>query len=79
MPWYSFTPGAATPNIGDANQYTFAGSTPPSCPSPNEQLCGLQAADNMGQPIITSALVLEIANALQRQTESSNVTLKPRP
>ena len=75
MPWYKFKPGGAPPNVGDPNQYISTGSTPPNCPTPKLFLCAIQAADNMGKPIITTALILEIANALQRTTDSTNVKL----
>ncbi len=80
MPWYQFTPPALFPqDVSNPNQYTLVGSTPPSCPSPKQQLCAIQANDNLTKPILTDALIIEIANALQRQTESTNVLLRPRP
>jgi hypothetical protein len=70
MPWYIFIP----PNF-----WIIVGSLPPSCPFPKNYLCALQANDNSGQPIITLALQIEIANAVNNRTESTNVKLKPTP
>lgn len=70
MPWYQFT--------GDpSNPYTLIGNTPPNCPSPKIHLCAIQAADNLGQPIITYQLTLEIVAALNNSTDSTNVRLRP--
>ncbi|MEN5232880.1 hypothetical protein [Sphingobacterium faecium] len=78
MPWYSFTPvSIATGDPSDPNQYTLIGSIPPSCPSPNSNLCAIQASDNLGLPILTLPLLIEMANALENVTETSNVLLKP--
>lgn len=77
MPWYSYTPITFPGNICDPNNYTLAGIFPPSCPNPNLNLCAIQALDNLGHPIITFALMCEIATALQTHFESTNVLLKP--
>jgi len=75
MPWYKFTPpGMGTPDVGDSSQYTLVGSNPPTCIG-NQKLCAIQAMDNMTQPILTFALVCEIANALNLRTNSTNVLL----
>lgn len=77
MPWYQFN-GSTVDNIGDPNQYSLVGSEPPSCPNPNDFLCAIQATDNNSKPTLTDInLIIEIANALQRRTESTNVLLKP--
>ncbi|MDH5825829.1 hypothetical protein [Sphingobacterium faecium] len=77
MPWYSFTPGAATPqDPSDPNQYTLFGMTPPPCPG-GCKICAIQAMDNMGKPIITLALLREIIRALHNCTASTNVLLCP--
>ncbi|MEJ5145365.1 hypothetical protein [Sphingobacterium sp. MYb388] len=73
MPWYKYNGG----DIGNPNNYTNVGNTPPSCPNPNIRLCAIQAADNMGQPIITAALIMEISNALNNRVETTNVLLCP--
>ncbi|MNL47468.1 hypothetical protein D3C87_1702590 [compost metagenome] len=73
MPWYKYNGGG----IGNPNNFTLFGSTPPSCPDPNNRLCAIQAADNMGHPIITTALVLEISNAVNNRIETTNVLLCP--
>lgn len=79
MPWYEYTPVPATPSVGDSNNYTLIGSTPPSCPNPNNFFCAIQANDNMSKPILTLALITEIANAVNSRTETTNVLLKPTP
>ncbi|AIM38128.1 hypothetical protein KO02_16675 [Sphingobacterium sp. ML3W] len=76
MPWYSFTP-IGTPDVSNPNHYTLVGSTPPSCPTPNEQLCAIQASDNMSKPILTDSLIAEIGNTVNNKIESTNVLLKP--
>ena len=78
MPWYSFTPlGLAPYNTGDPNNYTLVGSTPPSCPAPNNFLCAIQANDNLGKPIFTQALALEMASAINNRIDTVNVQLRP--
>ncbi|MEN5193418.1 hypothetical protein [Sphingobacterium faecium] len=73
MPWYLYNGG----NICMPNSYILVGLIPPSCPFPNTQLCSIQAIDNLGNPLLTAALICEIANALQTHTETVNVLLKP--
>lgn len=79
MPWYSFTPTGSAPfNVGDPNNYTLVGSTPPSCPNPNLHLCAIQANDNLGKPLLTDInLAFEIATAINSNIESVNVLLRP--
>lgn len=77
MPWYQFTPGGFFRDISNPNNYTLIGNTPPSCPSPNNKTCAIQALDNSGKPIITIGTVVDILIALARDTESVNVLLKP--
>ncbi|MGA6118310.1 hypothetical protein [Sphingobacterium anhuiense] len=76
MPWFSFTPGGLPRNPCDPNQYTLVAG-PPSCPNPNNYLCAIQAINNFGVPIITTAVVIEIVLALENRMESTNVMLKP--
>ncbi len=73
MPWYRYNSG----NICNPNSYTLVGNFPPTCPSPKNFLCALQAFDNLGLPILTAALICEIANAINTRTESVNVLLRP--
>ncbi|MFD2904869.1 hypothetical protein [Sphingobacterium anhuiense] len=78
MPWYSFTPGAASPqDPSEPNQYTLVGSNPPSCASPKIKVCAIQASDNSGHPIFTTNLYREIIRAQHNQLESTNVLLRP--
>lgn len=77
MPWYSYTPITFPGDIGDPNNYTLLTMLPPSCPGLNNYLCAIQAYDNMGYPILTPALICEIANALQNRMTGINVLLRP--
>lgn len=78
MPWYVFTPPImGTPDPSEPNQYTLFGSTPPSCPNPNEEICAIQASDSSGRPIFTTNLYREIIRAQHNLTESTNVLLRP--
>lgn len=78
MPWYSFTPTGSFPyDPGNPNNYTLVGNTPPSCPNPNNYLCGIQASDNSGKPLLTQALEAEITLALGNRIETTNVLLRP--
>lgn len=78
MPWYQFTPiGAAPYDPSNPNNYTLVGSTPPSCPSPNNFLCAIQANDNSGKPIITCIILAAIAFALVNRIETTIIILRP--
>lgn len=77
MPWYEFTPNGLPKDPCDPNQYTLLGNGPSACPGSNVVLCSIQAMDNMGQPILTFALICEIVRALENKTTSVNVFLKP--
>ncbi|MNL55490.1 hypothetical protein D3C87_1789090 [compost metagenome] len=79
MPWYLYTPVTIPPDVCNPNNYTLVGSIPPNCPNPNNFLCAIQANDNLGKPIITFALICEIANAVNNRTETTNVLLRPNP
>lgn len=72
MSWYQYNGG----NICDPNNYILL-SAAPSCPTPNEILCAIQATDNMGSPTLTFSLLCEIGNAMVNRSESTNVRLKP--
>ncbi|MDH5825828.1 hypothetical protein [Sphingobacterium faecium] len=77
MPWYSFTPGAATPqDPSDPNQYTLVGMSPPPCLG-GCKVCAIQAMDNMGKPIFTIPLYREIIRGQHNGTASVNVLFKP--
>lgn len=77
MPWYIFCPKNPPYDPCNPNNYVLVGSTPPSCPSPKIYLCAIQAADNMGKPIITIQLCEEIIISLNNQIETINVRLRP--
>ncbi|MGJ1322844.1 hypothetical protein ACR780_09155 [Sphingobacterium faecium] len=78
MPWYSYIAGRQ--DSGNPNNYTYVGSTPPSCPSNKLYLCAIQAQDNLGAPDLTNInLFIEIANAINNRVESTNVKLRPTP
>lgn len=78
MPWYSFNPIDAFPHdTTNPNNYNLVGINPPNCPSPKLHLCAIQANDNLGLPIITGALVAEIANAVNNNFDFPNAILRP--
>ena len=74
MAWFSYT-GTDPSNPA---HYSAPSSTPPSCTSPTQQMCALQADDDGGEPIITDTLKDEIINSLQNQVNGPNVKLKKR-
>lgn len=80
MPWYLFCPTGIIPpyDVCDPNNYIIVGTTPPTCPNPNNFLCAIQAMDNQGRPIITCALRCEIANAVNNRIDTTNVMLRPK-
>lgn len=60
------------------SSYTLATGTP-SCSSPKQQMCALEADDDgNGSPIITEDLKDEIINSLQNQVDGPNVHLRSR-
>lgn len=78
MPWYLYNPIDSFPhNPVDPNNYDLIGSLPPSCPSPNNRLCAIQANDNLGNPIITQALASDMLVAIANSFETTNVLLRP--
>ena len=77
MPWYVYDPAAT--NVANPNNYGPPLVPPPVCPSPKNFLCAIQANDNLGAPLLTPALFIEMANALNSRTESINVKLRPTP
>lgn len=78
MPWYSYSPADSFPyDPAFLPSYTNVGLNPPSCPSPNDHLCSIQANDLGGAPIITTALALEMARALNNRVDTTNVKLRP--
>lgn len=65
-------------NPSNPLHYTLA-TTPPTCTTPTEQMCTLEAANNgSDKPVITDALKNEMINSLQNQVNGLNVTLKKR-
>lgn len=79
MPWYKYQPpwNCTSCNPCDPNNYALIGNMPPVCLSPKIYVCAIQAADNMGKPIIPPILCIEILNAINTRTESANVKLEP--
>ncbi|MEN5193419.1 hypothetical protein [Sphingobacterium faecium] len=78
MPWYSYQPIDSYPhNTTDPNNYNLVGIIPPNCPNPNEFICAIQANDNLGKPIFTTALRNEMLLALNNRIETTNVLLRP--
>lgn len=77
MPWYEYIPVDSFPHDpGHLPSYTNVGGSPPTCPSPNDYLCAVQASDNGGKPILTSALYQEMARALNNRVDTTNVKLR---
>ncbi|MDH5825826.1 hypothetical protein [Sphingobacterium faecium] len=77
MPWYSFTPGAATPqDPSDPAQYTNVGGSPPTCLG-GPKVCAIQANDLATKPIFTTALYREIIRAQHNAVGSTNVLMQP--
>lgn len=78
MPWFIFCPIDTFPNdVCNPNNYFLVGASPPNCPDPNLHLCAIQANNNAGKPIITCGLIIEIANAINSNLETTNVHLRP--
>jgi hypothetical protein len=78
MPWYLYIAGRT--DVSDPNNYTPAGTLPPNCPANKLFLCAIQANDNSGQPVLNNInLFIEIANAVNNRTETTNVKLRPTP
>lgn len=74
MNWFNFT--GTDPS--QPSHYTFTSGTP-SCASPTQQMCALQADSDLGNnPVITENLKDEIILALQSQANTTNVRLKKR-
>lgn len=76
MPWYLFCPTGFPADTSDPTFYQLPQSVPPNCPGQKNYLCAIQANDNLGSPIITAPLMLEIANAVNNRAESTNVKLR---
>lgn len=71
--WYLRSSGADPFN---SNSYTFVGSTAPSCPG-NGNICSILADDSgTGKPILTPALQQQINDAINTNTDQSNVLLR---
>lgn len=73
MAWFSFT----GTNPSNPSHYTLAGSQP-TCTSPTQRMCALQANNVGGSPDITNALKNEIINSLENEVDGPNVKLKTR-
>ena len=67
---------ASEANPFDASSYTFVGSTAPSCPG-NGNICSVLADDNgAGKPILTPDLQAQIQEAINTNTDQTNVLLR---
>ncbi len=76
MPWYVYNSAAS--DVSNPNNYGSPQIPAPSCPGDNNFLCAIQATDNMGDPDLTDVnLIIEIANAVNNRTETTNVKLRP--
>ncbi|NJI74054.1 hypothetical protein HCX49_12655 [Sphingobacterium kitahiroshimense] len=66
-------------NPSDPGSYTPITSTPPTCLTPTQQMCYIEAdADLNNKPILTEDLKDEMLNSLQNQVNGPNVHLKRR-
>ncbi|NJI74038.1 hypothetical protein HCX49_12575 [Sphingobacterium kitahiroshimense] len=72
MPWYIYNSGST----GSSCNFTITTTPPTNYPGPKIFLCEIQAADNNQKPILTSELILEIADAVNSRAESANVLLR---
>ncbi|WGQ11540.1 hypothetical protein QG516_07710 [Pedobacter gandavensis] len=73
--WYTFTtlPGAST---SDPNNYSNPQTLQPSCPG-SVKLCAILADDNgFGFPDITSAIITDIANAVNSGNDNGRAILR---
>ncbi|UIR57395.1 hypothetical protein LZQ00_06145 [Sphingobacterium sp. SRCM116780] len=78
MPWYPYNPTGTPPySVTNPAFYGNPQANQPTCPSPDNFLCTIQANDSSGQPVITFALLEEITFALNNRTETTNVKLRP--
>ncbi|MDR6783283.1 hypothetical protein ABTW24_22800 [Sphingobacterium thalpophilum] len=74
MSWYSFTGS----NPANANDYTLVSGTP-SCSTPTQRLCAIQANDDgSNHPDLDNAILSEMVQALDSQNNTANVRLKAR-
>ncbi|SKB96132.1 hypothetical protein SAMN05660841_03318 [Sphingobacterium nematocida] len=76
LKWFHYT-GSDPANPSD---YTVFGSSAPSdCPGTPQMLCAIRAdEDTNAEPVLDTAIALEMVQALQNQTNTSNVLLKRR-
>ncbi|SKB97098.1 hypothetical protein SAMN05660841_03360 [Sphingobacterium nematocida] len=76
LKWFHYT-GSDPASPSD---YTLYGSSAPSdCSTPRQQLCAIQAEeDSNSEPVLDTAIALEMVQALQNQTNTANVFLKRR-
>jgi|GEM_PF-1428749 len=67
-------------NPASPSSFTKHGSSAPTnCGSTSQQLCAIQTEeDSNSEPVLDVDIALEMANALQNQTNTSNVLLKAR-
>ncbi len=77
LQWFRYTGS----NPASPSSFTKHGEDPPTdCSTPRQQLCAIQADDNSGspEPVLDVDIALEMAQALQNQTNTGNVLLKAR-
>lgn len=76
LQWFHYTGS----DPADPNSYTLYGSSAPTdCSNPRQQLCAIRTDDGGGiKPVFDVDIALEMAQALQNQTNTANVFLKPR-
>lgn len=74
--WYLRSNGADEFN---SNSYTFVGSTAPACPGNGYVFVVLAEDSGTGKPILTPAIMQEIQNAINTQTDQFTVLLRSQP
>lgn len=77
LQWFRYTGS----NPASPSSFTKHGSSAPTnCGSITERLCAIQADDNGGgpEPVLDVDIALEMAQALENQTNTANVLLKTR-
>lgn len=76
LQWFHYT--GSNPSL-PASFTKFGEDQPTDCSTPRQQLCAIQAEEGSGsKPVLDVDIALEMAQALQNQTNTANVLLKAR-
>ena len=76
LQWFHYTGS----DPAEPNDYTLYGpSAPTDCSNPRQRLCAIRADDGGGTtPVLDLSIFQEMTQALENQTNTANVFLKPR-